>query len=65
MFCAAIPAAAATGVALNNKQVQQLRLAQESNEPTAKPRPILKIAAGVVTLLLIGSITYHTLRFSP
>jgi hypothetical protein len=63
MFCAAIPAVAATGAALNNKQRQRLHLERESVEPEPLTRPILKITGAAIVLLLAASITYHTLRF--
>jgi hypothetical protein len=76
MFCAAIPVAAATGVSLNAKQLQARRNSELSEDgaegatQTAdieKPeiKPIMQITAGVVVLLLIGSVTYHTLTVLP
>jgi hypothetical protein len=56
MFCAAIPAAAAVGAKLNADQLRQV----ESGR-----RPVLKITALVIGLLLTASITYHTLTFRP
>ncbi len=65
VFCAAIPVAATTGIHLNGKQLQAKQQAQTAgvDEPPAKP--IIKITAGVVFLLLIGSVTYHTLTYGP
>ena len=65
MFCAAIPTAGAVGAALNNKQIQRLRQARELDAPEPAPRPIVKITTGVMALLLVGSITYHTIQFGP
>jgi hypothetical protein len=65
MFCAAIPTAGAVGAALNNKQIQRLRQARELDVPEPASIPIFKLTTGVMALLLIGSITYHTLRFGP
>jgi hypothetical protein len=65
MFCAAIPAAAAVGVSVNNRQVQALRRVRETGAPPVRPRPVMKLTALVVAFLLVGSITYHTLRFGP
>ena len=65
VFCAAIPVAASAGVALNNKQVQASHQAEERRQEPPQPRPILKVTAGVVFLLLIGSVTYHTLTYGP
>ncbi len=65
MFCAAIPVAASTGVALNNKQVKVEKESREAGlEPPAK-KPIARITTGVIVLLLIGSITYHSLTYLP
>ena len=74
IFCAAIPVAAATGARLNAKQLEARRkamenasesaanaLAPEPNEIPAKP--IMRITGGVIVLLLIGSVTYHTLAY--
>ena len=65
MFCAAIPAAAAVGARMNNVQVQRRRQTQVDGGQRAGEKPVLKITAGVVALLLAGSITYHTLTFGP
>ncbi len=63
MFCAAIPVATATGVALNNKQNEAKKQAETAGVEDPKTKPIMEITAGVVVLLVIGSITYHTLMF--
>lgn len=63
MFCAAIPAATAAGAALNNKQNEARRQAEAAGVQNPRTKPIMPITAGVVVLLLIGSITYHTLTF--
>ncbi len=76
MFCAAIPVAAATGVSLNRKQIKVKRAHLEAGaedaaaEPmaSAEPRqdkPIMKITGGVILLLMVGSITYHTMTNLP
>jgi hypothetical protein len=56
MFCAAIPAAAAVGAKLNADRIRQ---------PETRRLPIPTLTALAVALLLIGSITYHTLTFRP
>ena len=61
MFCAAIPTAATLGVVMNSKQ----RTAEKSALAEGKPLPRRRLAtgpmtAGVVTLLVMGSIFYHT-----
>lgn len=63
MFCAAIPVATAAGTALNNKQAEAKKQAQAAGVENPETKPIMQITAGVVVLLLIGSITYHTLTF--
>ncbi len=76
MFCAAIPVAAATGVSLNHKQIKANRAHLEAGAedpaaepmPSAEPRhdkPIMKITGGVILLLVVGSITYHTMTNLP
>ncbi len=71
MFCAAIPVAATTGVSLNSKQLKAKREAQQvqSNEveepKELKTKPIMTITAGVVVLLVLGSVTYHSLTGLP
>lgn len=62
MFCAAIPVAAASGATLNNKQIVAKKQAEAAGIEKPETKPIMPITAGVVLLLLIGSITYHTLR---
>ena len=52
MFCAAIPATAAVGAKLNADQL---------HKPEEQRKPISKITAIVIALLLTASITYHTL----
>jgi len=54
MFCAAIPATAAVGAKLNADQLHQ---------PEDQRRPIFKITSLVIGFLVIGSVTYHSLRW--
>lgn len=76
MFCAAIPVAAATGMQLNSRQLQARRAFNAARAPVASadeitnvelPRlkPIMPITGGVIALLLVGSVTYHTLTRLP
>ena len=65
MFCAAIPVAASTGVALNGKQLQAKRQAQAAGVDKPETKPVMQVTAGVIVLLLIGSVTYHTLTYLP
>lgn len=65
IFCAAIPAASAAGAAINNKQNQARKQAESAGVENPKTKPVMQITAGVVVLLLVGSVTYHTLTFRP
>jgi hypothetical protein len=61
MFCAAIPTAATLGVVVSSKQ----RTADKAAQTEGQPRPRRRLAtgpitAGVVGLLLVGSVVYHT-----
>ena len=72
MLCAAIPATAALGAKLNADQIHRLRQdidslnpAAQRNEVRTRRLPVPKLTALAVALLLIGSITYHTLTYRP
>ena len=65
VFCAAIPVAASTGIALNGKQVQAKRQAESAGIEKPKIKPIMQVTAGVIMLLMVGSATYHTLTNLP
>lgn len=65
VFCAAIPVAATTGVALNGKQLQAKRQAQSAGVEKPETKPIMQITAGVVVVLMIGSVTYHLMTNLP
>ncbi len=65
VFCAAIPVAATAGVKLNNQQLKVKREAEEAGQKEPEQKPILKVTAGVIVLLVIGSVTYHTLTYLP
>ena len=65
MFCAAIPVAAATGVGMNGKQIEAKRQAEAAGVEKPRVKPIMPITAGVIALLVIGSVTYHTLTYLP
>jgi hypothetical protein len=65
MFCAAIPVAATTGVTLNSKQLTAKRQAESAGVEKPETKPIMQVTAGVLVLLLIGSVTYHTLTTLP
>lgn len=59
MFCAAIPATVAVGAKLNAKQQGGAREADESGEAVHE-KPVKAITAGLVVLLAVGSVVYHT-----
>ena len=65
VFCAAIPIAASTGIALNGKQVRAKRQAESAGIEKQNIKPIMQITTGVIVLLMIGSATYHTLTYLP
>ena len=65
MFCAAIPVAATTGITLNGKQLEAKRQAESAGVEKPETRPIMQVTAGVIVLLMIGSVTYHTLTYLP
>lgn len=56
MFCAAIPVAAATGVALDSKQRHKH---QAQGHPSRRIRPIPLLTAITILLLMIGSFFIH------
>ena len=58
MFCAAVPVAGAVGAKLNADQKHK------AAEGESKPeKPITAITGGVIVLLVIGSVVYHTSMF--
>lgn len=59
MFCAAIPATAAVAAKLNADQQREIREAEENGENVRK-KPIKAVSAGVIVLLVVGSVVYHT-----
>ena len=61
MFCAAIPTAATLGVVVNSKQRTAEKLAVAEGKPAPRRHVATgPITAGVVGLLVCGSIIYHT-----
>ena len=54
MICAAIPATAAVGAKLQ---------ADELNLPMKERKPVSMITATVISLLVITSVIYHSLRW--
>ena len=67
MFCAAIPVAGAVGAKLNAEQKRAkahpnpARIEFESE--TRPEKPVAAITGGVIALLVIGSVVYHTSLF--
>jgi hypothetical protein len=59
MFCAAIPATAAVAAKLNTDQQKNLQ-ESEGHGIAPQPKPIKAVAAGVIVLLVVGSVVYHT-----
>ena len=58
MFCAAVPVTGAIGAKLNADQKREVA------EGETKPeKPITAITGGVIVLLVIGSVGYHTAMF--
>jgi len=65
MFCAAIPVVATAGITLNGKQIEAQKKVESAGTERPAARPIMQITAGVVIVLMIGSVTYHTLTYLP
>jgi len=65
IFCAAIPVAATTGITLNSKQIEAKRKAESLGSEKPASKPIMAITAGAVVVLMVGSVTYHTLTYLP
>lgn len=57
MVCAAIPTAAATGVALDS---QQRKSRQQKGLPPQRVRPFAALTALVLSLLAVGSAVFHS-----
>ncbi len=65
MFCAAIPVAATAGVTLNHKQIEAKKKAELDGTEKPSEKPIMQITAGVIVVLMVGSVTFHTLTYLP
>ena len=59
MFCAAIPVTAAVAAKLNVDQQSKIHEAEESGTDIRK-KPIKAVSVGVIALLAVGSVIYHT-----
>jgi hypothetical protein len=57
IFCAAVPAAAATGLTLENRQRRCLRA---QGKPLPRLRLFLLLTLAAILLLLVSSVLYHT-----
>lgn len=55
MFCASIPAAGAIGAKLNADQKKKLERGEIQKE-----QPIAALTGGVMVLLVLSSVVYHT-----
>jgi len=61
MFCAAIPMAATLGTVVSSKQRSAVKIAQVAGKPMPRRRIATgPLTAGVVGLLVVGSVVYHT-----
>jgi len=58
MFCAAVPVAGALGAKLKVEQNHKI-----ARDETTPEKPIAAITTGVICLLLVGSLVYHTTLF--
>lgn len=58
MFCAAIPVAGAVGAKLNADQKRKATNAESKPE-----KAVAAITGGVIVLLVVGSVVYHTTMF--
>lgn len=58
LFCASIPMAGALGAKLNADQKRQLT--ENAHQPE---KPIAALTGGVIVLLVLGSVVYHTTQF--
>ena len=58
MFCAAIPVTVAVAAKFDTDQRAEIREAQESGGEV-HPKPIKTIGAGLIVLLVVGSVVYH------
>jgi hypothetical protein len=62
VFCAAIPTAAAVGTNLNSKQKAVQGAAKAKGIELPSQKPIAKVTVGVIILLAICSVIYHSLK---
>jgi hypothetical protein len=63
MFCAAVPVAGTVGANLHAKQRAARRKAEEEGKQPPKEKPIAKLTAGSIALLVICSAIYHLILF--
>ena len=61
IFCAAVPLTAAVGANLNAKQKATRREAEKEGIQPPAEKPIAKVTAGLIILLTVGSVIYHTI----
>jgi hypothetical protein len=61
VFCAAIPATAAAGAALQGKQREAARQAEGEGRPSPVSKvPVAKATTALIATLVIASVIYHT-----
>jgi hypothetical protein len=58
MFCAAVPVAGAVGAKLNADQKRKNAQGEISSQ-----KPITTVTTGVIFILVVGSLVYHTTLF--
>ena len=61
MFCAAVPVAGAVGANLNARQKATRQAAQTAGKELPAEKPVAKITLGVIVLLTVASVLYHTI----
>jgi hypothetical protein len=65
IFCGAIPVAAAAGATLSGRQLEAKRQAESAGVENPRTKPMMPVTAGIILLPVIGSVSYHTLKYLP
>ena len=61
IFCAAIPATAAAGTAIQGKQREAARQAESEGRPSPVSKvPVAKATMALMAALVVASVIYHT-----
>ena len=58
MFCAAVPVVGAVGAKMNIEQKHKT-----AQDESVSEKPIAAITTGLIVMLLVGSVVYHTTFF--